>query len=178
MIRFTIILILLIGSCNLLTAQELDFNSPVSKFGNMTCTVITPLSVTPTWHGDFLNWPTVPVGSKYIIGSNGDQDADFRSIFTYTGEASYDFEISIDRETLKNNVEISYTLRGTAQPSLGAPLSSIPVLDFNNNKQIVTLSTQGKYYLHIIYNWVWAHEGADTGVIIFLQNFYALYHNL
>jgi hypothetical protein len=156
----------------------MNFNAPVLESGNLSCLVITPLSVTPNWHGDFLNWPTVPVGSKYIFGANGNEDSDKRSIFTFTGEAARDIEINVETETMKNNVEIYFTFRGISAPQIGQPLNAIPQLNFNDSKEIVNLSATGKYYLHIIYHWVWAHDGAEPGQVTFVQTINASYHNL
>ncbi|MCO5251985.1 MAG: hypothetical protein M9949_11285 [Candidatus Kapabacteria bacterium] len=173
-----IILIIMICGWNTLLSQGIDFNTPVLESGNLTCLVITPLSVTPTWHGDFLNWPTVPVGSKYEFGTNGDEDSDRRSIFTFTGESARDIEICLETETMKDNVEIFFTFRGTQTPQIGQPLNGIPLLNFNDSKEIVNLSAEGKYYLHIIYHWVWAHDGAEPGLKVFVQTINAQYHNL
>lgn len=176
--NITTILIIILCGWNTLHSQGMDFNTPVTESGNMTCLVITPLSVTPDWHGDFLNWPTVPVGSKYILGSNGNEDSDKRSIFTFTGESLRDIEISVATETMKDNVEIFFTFRGTQTPQIGQPLNGIPLLNFNDSKEIVNLSAVGKYYLHIVYHWVWAHDGAEPGLVTFVQTINASYHNL
>jgi len=175
-----IILILIIITCfeNNLLSQGNNFNTPVSESGNMNCLVITPLSVTPTWQGDFLNWPTVPVGSKYIFGSNNNEDSDKRSMFTFTGEALREIQISVETETIKDNVEIYFTFRGTPTPQIGQPLNGIPLLSFIDSKENVSLSTEGKYYLHIIYHWVWVHEGAEPGLKVFNQSINAKYLNL
>lgn len=176
--KYTLILLLMLGSWSFLAAQGLDHNTPVSKSGKMTCNVIFPLSVSPVWDESFLNWPTVPAGSKYILGTNGDEDSDKRCIFTFTGEANRQIEISFVMETMKDNVEISFTMKGTQTPPLGTPLNGIPILSFNNSKEIVNLSAGGKYYLHIIYNWVWAHEGAEPGLKSFVQSIHARYNDL
>lgn len=176
--KYMVLLMIMFCGWNFLYAQGIDFNTPVSETGNMTCLVIKPLSVSPSWHGDFLNWPTLPVGSKYDFGTSDVEDSDRRSIFTFTGESERNIEITIETETMKDNVEISFTFRGTQSPQLGQPLSSIPILDFSNSREIAILSAEGKYYLHIIYNWVWAHEDAETGHKVFVQRISAQYHDL
>ena len=169
---------IILSAWSFLQAQDIDFNTPVSESGNMTCTIVTPLSATPSMEFDFLNWPTVAVGSKYEFGDSENEDSDKRSIILFTGENEREVEITVETETMKDNVEISFTFRGTANPQIGQPLSAIPVLYFNNGKEIVSLSTEGKYYLHIIYNWVWAHENATTGVKTFVQRIKVQYHNI
>lgn len=173
-----LILVLMFGAIAYANAQDVNFNSSVTETGNLVCHIIIPLSVSPNSHDDFLNFPTVPVGSKYNLGTHDYEDSDKRSYFTYSGEAGSAIEISIDFETIQDNVEINFVLRGTSNPPLGTPLQSIPILNFSAGKEIVSLSTTGKYYLHIEYNWVWAYENAEPGYRRFVQKVSAQYYNI
>jgi hypothetical protein len=159
-----------------LIAQNIGFNSPVSGSANLSCRVIKALSVCPNSSDDYINWPTIPVGSKYILNSSDNQDADWKSIFTFSGEPGSLVEISISAETFKDNVEISYRLKGTPIDHLGVNL--VPLLNFVNGKTIVTLNAGGAYYLHIVYDWVFAHQGSTPGEKNFTQIINAQYTGL
>lgn len=169
---------LMLGGLTLLQAQAEDHNTPVTKSGNMTCNVIKTLSVNPIHETDYLNWPPLPVGSKYYLGGNNRWE-DSYSIFTFTGEESRQIEITIEMQKEKDNVEISFRLFGTQFDHVGSNPSNMTGLSFaNNSKEIVSLSAGGNYYLHIIYDWVEAKEGAIPGRYSFLQKINAQYHNL
>lgn len=171
-----IILFLICGGYNIISAQTTNFNTPVAKSANLSCTVITPLSIDPLSSKDYICWPTIPVGSKYILGESIRQNADWNSIYTFTGEPGLAVEISVTMQTLKDNVEISYRLKGTESPYLGVQDS--PVLSLVDGKTGINLSAVGEYYLHIVYDWVWAHEGATKGLKRFVQIINARYYGL
>lgn len=169
--------ILIICAAITANAQAVSFNSPVNESTNLTCKLIKPLSVTPEISQDYLNWPTVPVGSKYdMTGNVNDEDSDIKTIFTFSGEPNTSIEVSLTTQTYIEHVEISYRLKGTPIPYLG--MKFVPELGFIDGKSIVNLNSNGNYYLHIVYDWVWAHEGATPGLKIFRQLINAQYNTL
>lgn len=169
-----IIGLILISSFSLF-AQALDFNSPVSSSLNLSCKVIKPLSVDPVSSNDFIHWPTIPVGSKYVISSNN-SNADNYSIFTFRGEPGSSVEITFIPQTSIDNVEISYRLKGTNDLYLGN--QTVPPMNFDNGKTMVNLNSGGEFYMHIIYDWVWAKPNALTGIKHFVQSISAQYNGL
>jgi hypothetical protein len=169
-----IIVIIIFWSSLTLLAQTPVFNQQVPSSGQMTCYVIKPLSVSPLSTDDYINWPSIPVGSQYIISHNN-PDADWRSIFTFKGEPGKTITISVTKQTEVDNVEISYQLKGTAMQFDQNP----GLLIFDGNGMINRdLSNSGVYYVHIIYDWVWAKVGATPGVREFTQVISAQYYNL
>jgi len=169
--------ILIVCAAITANAQAVSFNSPVNESTNLTCKLIKPLSVSPNFSQDFLNWPTVPVGQKYVMTGNiNDESSDILTIFIFSGEPNASIEISVTTQTYKDNVEISYRLKGTQNPYLG--LKFVPVLGFIDGKSTVNLNNSGDYYLHIVYDWVWAHEGATPGIKRFTQLISAQYNTL
>jgi hypothetical protein len=176
--KITIIMFIMLCGLVLTQAQAEEHNAPVTKSGNMTCNVIRPLSVSPSHETDYLNWPSLPVGAKYYLGGNNRWE-DSYSIFTFTGEGSRRMEISIQMEKEKDNVEISFSFFGTQFDHVGSNPSDMTELLFGNNgKEIVSLSAGGNYFLHIIYDWVEAKEGAIPGRYSFIQLINAQYHDL
>lgn len=171
-----IILILILGICLSGLAQGSGFNSPVIKSANLSCTVITKLSIDPLSTKDYVCWPTIPIGSKYTLGESNRQNADFNSIFTFAGEPGSSIQISIVTQTIVDNVEISFSLKGTPYPYLG--IQEAPLLTFTDGRAIVNLSAEGEFYLHIGYDWVWAHDNATRGVKKFTQMINAQYFGL
>jgi hypothetical protein len=170
------ILILLFGIYFESMSQSTNINTPVAKSTNLSCTVIVPLSIDPLSSKDYICWPTIPIGSKYILGESSKQDADWKSIYTLTGEPGVAIEISVTMQTLKDNVEISYRLKGTQTPYLG--VQDATLLSLVDGKTNINLSADGEYFLHIVYDWVWAHEGATKGLKRFVQKINAQYCGL
>jgi len=168
MYKYLIIVIITILTSVCINAQTVIHNAPVSEQTTLSCKVLKPLSVSPLSQEDFLNWPTIPIGSKYYLNSSDIEDSDFRSIFTFSGEPNHDVVISMVCENIVDNVELSFTMKGTAIRYLG--IEQVPLLVFDaDGKTVVSLNADGAFYLHILYDWVWAKENATTGVKCFTQ---------
>ncbi|MFP4544445.1 MAG: hypothetical protein ACOCZW_01565 [Bacteroidota bacterium] len=147
MMKYIIIIMLVILPATVLTAGN-GQNTPVSGSSNLSCTVIKPISISPESSFDYLNWPTIPAGSKYYFGSHLYEDSDVRSIFTISGEPGYDVLLSLQTQTEVDDTELSFTLKGTSQQYLGG--SPVPELTLNNNGQaVVNLNSGGAFYVHI-----------------------------
>lgn len=114
----TLLILVFATSLNLLS-QSNGFNSPVSQSANLSCSVIKQLSINPATTEDYIYWPTIPIGSKYTLGQSPNQDADNRSIFTFSGESDAAIQISVTAQTMVDNVELSYSLKGTQTPQYG-----------------------------------------------------------
>ena len=158
-------------------ADNTVHNTPVPESTMISCSVITPLSITPPNSIDYINWPSIPIGQKYILNSSPYEDADWKSIFTINGEPGYTIEISMVKQLEVDNVEISYILKGTNTQYLGVHM--VPPMVFNSEgKSIVNLNDDGAYYVHIVYEWVWAKDNAIPGIKSFIQEITANYSAL
>ena len=171
------IMILLLSANIAIFAQGTYPGTPESSSAAFSTTVIEQLAVSPNpKNSDHLWWPTIPVGSKYYIGTNPNEDSDNKSVFSFTGEANKSISITIQREYEIDNVEVSYRLLGTTE-GFGGP-GTLEELLFEGNSEIVDLSGDGKYYLHIVYDWVWAKTGATPGERAFVQIISFSYNDL
>jgi hypothetical protein len=154
-----------------------EHNNPISSSCMLNTTVIKPLCITPSISNDYINWPTIPVGSKYTLNTSLIQDADWKSIFRIMGEPGYPIEISISRQTELDNVELSFGVKGTDQQYLGNP-PPLPSLVFDNVGIVVNLNSSGFYFIHFVYEWIWAKDNATPGEKHFSQQISVRYYGL
>lgn len=163
------IMIIFLAVSTTMFAQAGLHNSPESSSANFSCTVIEQLAVTPNpANHDNLWWPTIPIGSKYYFGSKPGENSDTKSIFMFSGETNKSLSITLQTQRELDNVEVAFSFKGSTT-GFGGPPANLQDLSFENDNEIVDLNGDGKYWLQIIYEWVWAKPGATPGERYFVQ---------
>lgn len=171
-----IIFLIILSSKDLLFSQS--YNTYVENSANLSCKVIKPLSVNPTFQGDFITWPSIIIGTTFETKFMDYDNGDVCSMFKYSGEPGSQIEISIITQTLieNNSVEISLRWKGSDKtPGYGVVAG---ILNFPNSTESVTLNSNGEYFLYIMYDWVRAYEHATVGVKTFTQTITAQYYGI